>query len=163
MKKHLSFLLFITLALSSQMVVAQGTGQPGAGRSANSGTLTGSLAPKGNSKISGTVLDAANQQAVSFATITLADPASGKALDGALADDKGKFTISNIGSGTYQLVITFIGYETRTIKDVKVSGQDETINLGEIKINTSTQTLKEVTVEAQRAMIEEKVDRTVYN
>ncbi|MDQ3291225.1 MAG: TonB-dependent receptor, partial [Bacteroidota bacterium] len=155
MKKNLFLLLFITLALSHQLVVGQTTG--------NSGTLTGSLAPKGNSRISGTIVDAANQQPVGFATITLNNPASGKPLDGALADEKGKFTISNIGSGTYQLVITFIGYQTRTINDVRVSGQDETVNLGEIKINTSTQTLKEVTIEAQRAMIEEKVDRTVYN
>ncbi|PSR54006.1 TonB-dependent receptor [Adhaeribacter arboris] len=155
MKKPVSLLLLLILALCNQLAIGQGTG--------NSGALTGSLAPKGNSRITGTVLDATNQHPVSFATITLNNPASGKALDGALADDKGKFTISNIGGGTYQLVITFIGYQTRTINDVKVSGRDEAVNLGEIKINTSTQTLKEVTIEAQRAMIEEKVDRTVYN
>ncbi|QNF31559.1 TonB-dependent receptor [Adhaeribacter swui] len=162
MKKRLFLLPFLTLACGVQLALGQNPGgAPSTNRPAGNPGAVGSLAPKGNSKITGTVLDAANQQPVAFATITLNNPASGKPLDGALADDKGKFTISNIGSGTYQIVITFIGYETRTLNDVRVGGND--VNLGEIKINTSTQTLKEVTIEAQRAMIEEKVDRTVYN
>lgn len=152
------------MALGIQLAVGQvPAGQSNQNRSQSPNMPAGSLAPQGNSRITGTVIDAANQQPVSFATVTLADPVSGKALDGALCDDKGKFSIDRIGGGTYQIVITFIGYQTRTINEVKVNGGNDVINLGEIKINTSTQTLKEVTIEAQRAMIEEKVDRTVYN
>ena len=162
MKTCLFLLPLVTLVLGAQLATGQNpAGQPSPARTPNTGGPIGSMAPKGTNKISGTVQDAANQQPVSFATVTLNDPGSGKALDGALADDKGKFTISNIGNGTYQVVITFIGYQTRTLNDVRVNSSD--VNLGEIKINTSTQTLKEVTIEAQRAMIEEKVDRTVYN
>ena len=154
MKKSLLLLPFVILVGSAPLALAQ---TPAAGVPA------GSLAPKGNARINGTVLDAANQQPIGFATVTLTDPASGKALDGALCDEKGKFSIANIGAGTYQVVISFIGYQTRTLDNVRVANRNAVVNLGELKINTSTQVLKEVTVEAQRALIEEKVDRTVYN
>ncbi|CAA9237894.1 MAG: TonB-dependent receptor [uncultured Adhaeribacter sp.] len=153
MKKTLLFLFLLSFVLGTTIRAEAQTNQP----------PVGSLAPKGNARINGTVLDAATQQPISFATVTLADPATGKALDGALCDDKGKFSITNLGSGNYQVVVSFIGYETRTISNVRVSDRNAVVNLGEVKINSATQTLKEVTIEAQRALVEEKVDRTVYN
>ncbi|PSR53427.1 TonB-dependent receptor [Adhaeribacter arboris] len=159
-----AFLPVLLLAFSSPIVMAQSPIG-----SANSQTLTAavtsavSTTPKGDANISGTIVDAANQQGVGFATITLNDPASGKAVDGTLADEKGKFTIPKVGAGTYQVVVTFIGYETRTIDNVKVGEKDKNVDLGELKINSSAIALKAVEIQTQRALVEEKVDRTVYN
>lgn len=161
MKKILPILL---LAFGSQYAIAQSAG--GTTKNQNfTAAVTGGVSsiPKGDANISGTVLDAANQQEVGFATITLNDPATGKAVDGTLADEKGKFTIPKVGAGTYQVVITFIGYETRTIDNVKVTEKDKNVELGELKINSSAIALKAVEIQTQRALVEEKVDRTVYN
>ncbi len=117
---------------------------------------------KGNGKISGTVIDTKTNQPVEFATVALTD-ASGKTIDGTIADAKGKFTISKIADGTYSLVISFIGYETITKNDLVIEGKKGDINVGTIKIGEEATQLGEVVVEAQKDLVEERVDRTIYN
>ena len=155
MKNFKKVIPLLVLALASHVTFAQGP-MP----RQNNADVT---LPKGNGSIAGTVLDAGSQQPVGFATITLADPASGKVLDGTLCDDKGKFKINNIGAGTYRVIVSFIGYESRNIDNVRLAANNSDVNLGALKINSSAVALKEVEVTGQRALIEEKVDRTVYN
>jgi outer membrane receptor protein involved in Fe transport len=118
--------------------------------------------PKGNGKISGTVIDTKSNQPVEFATVALTD-ASGKTIDGTIADAKGKFTISKVADGTYSLVISFIGYETITKSDLVIEGKKSDVNVGTIKIGEEATQLGEVVVEAQKDLVEERVDRTIYN
>ncbi|WP_242917956.1 TonB-dependent receptor domain-containing protein [Pontibacter liquoris] len=113
-------------------------------------------------RIVGTVVDAATQQPVPYATIALVNPTTSKPVDGTMADEKGNFTLEKVAEGTYRLAISFIGYEAKTI-DIAVSASKSSVDLGKIAISGTAQALKEVKIEGQRAMIEEKVDRTVYN
>ncbi len=119
-------------------------------------------APKGNGKISGTVIDSSTNGPVEFATVAINDPATGKPVDGTVCDDKGKFTISKIANGNYKVVISFIGYETYS-QDVVVSDRKPIIDMGTVKIGASVTQLNEVVVEGQRSLVEEKVDRMIYN
>jgi hypothetical protein len=116
---------------------------------------------QGNVKISGTVADSVANKPVEFATVALIDPATNKALDGTICDDKGEFTINKVAPGNYVVTITFIGFVTKKIA-IKVDDKKD-INLGKITISPVAQVLKEVVVEGQRSVIEERVDRTVYN
>ena len=104
--------------------------------------------------------DAASQQSVPYATISLVSPATNKPVDGTMADEKGQFVLERVANGSYNLVITFIGYETKTIA-VEIAERKAVVDLGKIALNVTSQRLQEVRVEGQRAMIEEKVDRTV--
>jgi outer membrane receptor protein involved in Fe transport len=142
MKKTL--ILTISLCLSVMMVVAQET-------------------PKGNGKITGAVVDAENNQPVEYANIALIDPKTGKPVDGGVADGQGKFSITRVAEGTYTISISFIGYESTTINDITISDKKSEVNLGTIKLSTSAKVLNEVVVETQRQLIEERVDRTIYN
>lgn len=119
--------------------------------------------PKGHGKITGVVIDAETNQPVEFANVALIDPKTGKPVDGAVCDEKGKFTIHKIANGIYSVSISFIGYETNTLQNIAISELKNDVNLNTIKLNTSTKVLNEVVVEGQRQLIEEKVDRTVYN
>lgn len=120
------------------------------------------IAPKGNSKITGFVIDSAATQAVEFANIALYSKTTGKAVDGTMADEKGKFTLKSIAVGEYKLMISFIGFKDKTIDNIKIAkGQD--IDLGVIKMNPDIKTLDEVVVTGEKSLIEEKVDRLVYN
>lgn len=110
-------------------------------------------------KISGTVRDDANQP-VEFATVALNDPATNKPVDGAICDEKGKFTIKNVASGKYNLTISFIGYESI---NVPLTVTNQNIDLDDLRLKSEDKILNEVVVEGQKALIEEKVDRTVYN
>lgn len=122
----------------------------------------GGETPKGNGKISGQVLDGESNQPVEFANIVLIDPATSKAIDGAVCDMEGKFTLKQLAEGTYTMTITFLGYETKTIENITIDKRGE-LELPTIKLNVSAKVLNEVVVEGQRSLIEEKVDRTVYN
>ncbi len=121
---------------------------------------TYAVAQDGKGKITGTITDAASKEVVEFATIALVT-ADGKTIDGAVADMKGKFTLNKIATGNYKLVISFVGFETKTV-EVEISDKKDQLDL-DIAINSEAKVLSEVVVEGQRSTIEERVDRTIYN
>ncbi|MFN8356817.1 MAG: TonB-dependent receptor [Spirosomataceae bacterium] len=118
--------------------------------------------PKGNSKITGYVVDSSITKAVEFANVALYNKATGKPVDGTMADEKGKFTMSRVAPGEYKLMISFLGFTNKTIDNiVVVKSQD--VDLGVIKLSQSVKVLDEVTITGEKSVIEEKVDRLVYN
>jgi outer membrane receptor protein involved in Fe transport len=117
---------------------------------------------KGIAKLSGTILDSTSAKGVEFANIALFNKATNKLVDGTIADEKGKFSIIELADGDYKIEISFIGFGNKTIDNIKiVNGKNR--DLGSIKLASTEKLLNEVTVSSQRAMIEEKVDRLVYN
>lgn len=116
----------------------------------------------GNGKITGTVLEADNDAPVEFATVALNEPSTGKPIDGTIVDAKGKFTLAKVPAGKFVVSISFIGFQSHEI-EVELSEGKDNIDLGVIKLNSASTFLKDVVVEAQRTLIEERVDRTVYN
>ncbi len=59
-------------------------------------------------------------------------------------------------------MISFIGYKTKTIKGIKIDKKTE-LDLGSIVLSPDIVQLNEVQVVGMAQMIEEKVDRLVYN
>jgi outer membrane receptor for ferrienterochelin and colicin len=116
----------------------------------------------GDGSITGIVLDSATNKPVEFATVALMEGTSDKPVNGAVCDEKGRFEIKKITPGKYRVVVSFIGYSTKTIA-VNIPAHNNEINLGSIRIGDTSAILKEVTIEAQKPLIEEKVDRTIYN
>ena len=66
--------------------------------------------------ISGTVIDAATEKPIEFATVALIAPDS-TIVNGTTTDSAGHFTIERIPSGEYKLMAAFIGY-TSLITDL---------------------------------------------
>lgn len=117
---------------------------------------------KGSAKITGFALDSASTKAVEFANVALYDMATNKLVDGTIADDKGKFTLTKLAPGRYKVLISFLGYNARTVDNIVLS-KGQTNDIGLIRLSASTRTLNEVTVEGKKALVEDKVDRLVYN
>ncbi len=116
-------------------------------------------APK-NPVVTGFLVDSTGGKPVEFASVALFNRSTNQLVTGTVADGKGQFTISNVSPGNYRLQISFVGYETKSIEPLNVI-QD--VTLGVIKLTGDSKTLQEVTVTGQKALIEEKVDRLVYN
>jgi outer membrane receptor protein involved in Fe transport len=152
----------LSLLLCLATLVQAGYSQPSGPSSAPGSTNMSRPISDENGKISGMVVDAVNNQAVEYATVALVNPATDKPVDGTVCDDKGKFILNKVADGNYKVVISFIGYETQTF-DVIISGKDNNVDLGTIKINSEAKLLNEVTVQGQKALVEERVDRTIYN
>ncbi|GAB3569006.1 outer membrane beta-barrel family protein [Spirosoma luteolum] len=176
MKTTLFTLLNVCAVLSASVALAQfpggGTpgGMPGArpdgqrpDRSATMpATESAEPTPRGNGKITGVLIDSTSGKPVEFGTIALLNPTSNKPIDGTTSDDKGKFTLAKLAPGKYRLQLSFIGYRDR-ITDLVTIDKGTSLDLGNLKLAPDTRTLAEVNVVGQAAMIEEKVDRLVYN
>ena len=99
---------------------------------------------------------------VEFATVALLSTKTGKPIDGTTSDDKGKFSITKLAPGDYRLQYSFIGYINKDSKVITIAkGTD--LNLGSVLLAPDVRMLSEVTVVGQAALIENKVDRLVYN
>jgi len=118
--------------------------------------------PKTNTKISGKVLDAATQKPVEYATITLTDQRS-KAINGAITDSRGSFELVNVPLGLYKLTIDFIGYRIYKVDSVLVTDSKKNISLNTVLLLASKETLASVTVTSKAPIIENKIDKIVYN
>jgi outer membrane receptor protein involved in Fe transport len=116
-----------------------------------------------NQRIKGVIIDNTDGKTpIEFATVALQNKATNKVIDGATTDAKGAFVIENVAAGEYKIVISFVGFADKTLENVTVSkGKD--LDLGSIQLSSSSKTLDEVTVTSQKSLIEEKVDRTIYN
>lgn len=118
--------------------------------------------PRGSAKISGKLVDSTSNKPVEFASVAVYDK-NNKVVDGAMTDMNGAFTVKNLAKGTYKLVASFIGYKNATLNKVEISTNKADVNVGDVLMATDTKILNEVTVVGQAALIEDKVDRLVYN
>lgn len=132
--------------------------RPG-GRPADSGGASSEL---GYGKFSGTVLDE-NNEPVPYSTISIISVADGKLVTGTITDEDGKWVIRNIAEGEFKVSLSFIGYEQLNKGPYKVTGKGESYDLGNIVLKASATELDQVVVEGQKELIEDKVDRIVYN
>jgi outer membrane receptor protein involved in Fe transport len=118
--------------------------------------------PRGNAKISGKLIDSTTNKPVEFASIAVYDK-NNKVVEGSMTDMNGAFTVKNLAKGTYKVVASFIGYRNTIVNKVEVSSNKADVNIGNLLMATDTKILNEVTVTGQAALIEDKVDRLVYN
>ncbi len=123
---------------------------------------TGETAVKGKAKITGYVVDSTLTKSVEYATIAVYNALTNVLVDGTVADDKGKFTINRLAPGTYKLLLSFVGYTSKTTDKVTVAN-GETKDMGVIRLRATTRILNEVTVVGKKALVEDKVDRLIYN
>lgn len=156
---------FLTIIIILAAIISPAFAQFPTGGAATPKALPGTAGdqtPKGTAKISGTILDSTSSKGVEFASIALYNKTTGQAIDGTVADEKGKFSLTKIINGDFKILISFIGYGNKTIDNIKLAKGQE-LDLGTIKLASNTKTLDEVTVTGQSALIEEKVDRLIYN
>jgi outer membrane receptor protein involved in Fe transport len=121
---------------------------------------TGVFAQSGS--IKGVVIDKATNDNIPFAnvvTILISNTASPK---GTVSDKDGKFGIDNLQFGDYNIVISFIGYQPDTIRNINIDRQVQQVNLGEIWLSAITVALGEVVVEDRAETATSKLDRVTY-
>jgi len=111
--------------------------------------------------VSGLVVDSVSNAPVDYATIALFPEGKTTSANGAMADDKGMFSVQNVPAGKYRVVVNFLGYTEKIIPSVTVKAG--TLNLGKILLSPSATQLSAVDIQGERPLIENKIDRLVYN
>ena len=116
---------------------------------------------QGGVKITGKVNDAATHAAIDYATVTIADRATKKVVNGASSDSSGTFEVTGIQPGLYTITIDFIGYKKKIIDSVVVGTSK--VSLKTISLSAAGKVLDAVTITASGPVIENKLDKIVYN
>jgi outer membrane receptor protein involved in Fe transport len=110
--------------------------------------------------LSGKLVDPKNSP-VSYATVTLMHTDS-SVVNGDLSKDDGSFSITGTGTGNFRIRIESIGMKTKTM-DVTIPENAPDKKLGNIKLDATDNKLKEVSVVGEKAVMELKVDKKVFN
>ena len=109
--------------------------------SALTGRVQSQTIPAGT--IKGRVFDKMTRQSLPGAVIVLKGTETGTA-----SDTSGAFTLNNVREGLYILVISFVGYQEKTINEVGVTRNKTTYF--ETELEEAVISMKEVTVTAHR-------------
>ena len=125
------------------------------------GGATGANAAVG--RISGSVIDSVTKEPMPYTTISVFRATGRSPLNGVLTDDKGNFKIDGVHPGAYRLEVSFVGYPTKVINNVTTTPSKLDKNLGVIVVAPSARALKTVEVTGAKALIENKIDKIVYN
>lgn len=107
-------------------------------------------------------LQSAGGDAVGFANVILHNESDSSIAKVEVSDESGIFELQGIPSGKYFFVASFVGYDDLKVSNIAL-GNNEQFDLGVLKFEQSAVDLVEATVTADRAMVEVKPDRTVFN
>lgn len=119
-------------------------------------------AQSGKGKITGKVIDAVTKQPVDYATVSVFKQGSTSPFNGIITDAKGNFTVDNVPPGDYRLTVDFLGYQRSTIEHAIVT-DGGTATVGSISLSPTQNQLAGVTVTAKAPVIENRIDKLVYN
>jgi outer membrane receptor protein involved in Fe transport len=114
-------------------------------------------------KINGIIIDSIDHQPIEYATIALSFHTTTDIINGTTSDSAGKFILSKVSKGTYRITINFLGYEKKIIDNIILNDKNPSVFLGTILLSPKATTLQGVTVTAEKSIIENKIDKMVYN
>lgn len=113
--------------------------------------------------ISGKVLDAITNDPVEFVTVSLFENNNKKPANEIVTDKNGVFTIKDIKLGSYYISVNLLGYTKFIKKDIEIKDENTNNMSLIILLEKNINTLKEVTITSKQRIIENKIEKTVYN
>lgn len=113
--------------------------------------------------ISGRVIDSLSNDPVEYATVALYLHDSKKLVGGMISDLTGSFRFKGLEFNNYDIEISFIGYNDLMTRNVQVSENQSTIDLGKVHLQRSALNLKEVEIVGGAPAIEYQIDRKVIH
>lgn len=117
----------------------------------------------GNSlSVSGRIIDETNELPVEYVIVKLYNAKDSAFVKSDVTDSSGDFNVITKSPGKYYLTFSLIGYEPKTVNNVKIDTENRELNLGELKIKTATINLQEVNLIGNyRLKID--VDKKIYH
>lgn len=147
MKKWLLFTLLVTSIISVKA-------QIGFGGTAAKTSVAG--------RITVTILDSLTKAPINYATISLTRVKDNKTITGGVTDEKGRVVLPNVLPAEYKVAMGFIGYKTKRF-NITTTPERPDLNIGEAMLSPTETTLKAVEITGTKALIENKIDKVVYN
>jgi outer membrane receptor protein involved in Fe transport len=116
----------------------------------------------GKLKLKGKIIDAQTSAPLSYASVRLFKLPDSSFVTGNITNDTGDFAI-DAPAGTYYALLEFIGYKATKTAVFSLTPDNSPHDLGTLKIATSSQTLDEVEVRAEKSSMEMTLDKRIFN
>lgn len=113
-------------------------------------------------EITGKVIDAANNQPLQYATVSVYTKADSSLITGGITSKDGTFEL-DVPEGNYLVVVQFISYEKEIFRDIQVSGSHSTVNVGKVMLQPNATELAEATITGEKSEMVIGLDRRVFN
>lgn len=112
-------------------------------------------------RVDGHVLDE-HDSPVPYTNVQLLQHADSSFVHGTVADEEGAYLFESVAPGSYLLYVSLIGYRDHLSEPLTLAGQGEK-HLQPVTLQQEAIQMEEVSVEARRALYEQKGDRLVIN
>jgi len=113
--------------------------------------------------ITGKITDSLSAKPVEYATITLFIDGNKKPVNGGVTDPEGNYKLTEVEPGNYKILVECLGYQPYTISNVQVAKKNSVTNLPVIVLTKKTVLMQGVTVTSSAGLIENKIDKLVFN
>lgn len=114
-------------------------------------------------KISGVVIDAKTNEAVSFASAVLLDRKTKAIIKAVETDDNGAFALTNLPNGVYTFKVSYVGYQTMVRDSVAITTAVKEVNFGKINMKIAAgNLLNEVAITAPKPTMQMGIDKKIF-
>jgi len=120
------------------------------------------VSAKNSGSITGNVIDSGSRKAVEYATISLFKKGAKQPVNGTITNAGGYYSIAVADTGNYKMLVEFLGYLPYTIDSIQLK-KNAVINLKDILLVKNSVTMQAVTVTSSAGLIENKIDKLVFN
>jgi len=117
---------------------------------------------RGN-KIIGKVVNSSNSKPIEYANLILLMANDSTQITGTITNDEGEFLIDGIRTNKYLLKVSFIGYESKLVDNIKFEKKPAILDVGTIVLEPSTYELDGATIIANKSPVEYHIDKKVIN
>jgi len=114
-------------------------------------------------KIAGIIIDGNTNQTIPYASIAVYNSKDSTLITGVLSQDNGSFSLEKLPYGKFYLIVTFVGYKKHRVNDIVLTALKKSVVLGQIKVITTTTTLKEVEIVGNAPTVSYQIDKKVVN
>ncbi|WP_234734574.1 outer membrane beta-barrel family protein [Tellurirhabdus bombi] len=116
----------------------------------------------GKIKVKGKVLDAQTNSALSYTNIRLFKQADSSFVTGGITNDAGEFAV-DAPVGSYYALLEFVGYKPLKTGPIQLVAGRSPQDVGTFKLASSSRTLDEVVVQAEKSTMEFSLDKKIFN
>lgn len=116
--------------------------------------------PAGGTGVFGTVKDQRSNMAVTYVSVSIKNEAS-KIISGGITDEHGMFRLDGIPTGTFNVELSIVGYQT-LIRPLIIVPSTKKLDLGILLLQPDATQLKEVNVTTEKSAISLKLDKKVF-
>lgn len=127
---------------------------------------TGALqahAPADKGSITGKVIEEVGALPIPSAVVAVYELNAERPFQTTATDENGVFKFNALKYGTYKVKVSFVGFASLTINEVILTEKAFERNLGTLKLGSDQNNLSEVTITAEKPVIEFAADKITYN